>query len=325
MHRRRATRSMNGGAQNPMPYVTNAMNGKPMADATQRLAAKNHRERDRILRRQVLAPRERRIHADAERDPLRRVADQRSMSPTTSAVTTTAAPTFVEQRAPTDARSRDQRQRRQHRKQFATRDTKRVRFDALGQTLALTAARFAQRRHPQRHQQPRQTDGKKRRVPRLQSERRGRRIGKRVAPTIDDHAAEEDPDAGADVDAARIDRDRGRAQPRRKMSRTTSRTPPAMHSPRRCRRRSGTPRACRSCARFPTAPSSDSRTRDRPRSDSCAPRRRRVCRAECRTPRRTPRTRCRTESRSRASLTPRSALMSSARIDRIWRSMKLNT
>ena len=70
------------------------------------------------------------------------------------------------------------------------------------QPFALAAQRFAQSEHPHRHQQPRQAAGEIGGLPAFQAERREAGIRIRAGPAIDDPAAQEDADAGADIDAA---------------------------------------------------------------------------------------------------------------------------
>ena len=64
---------------------------------------------------------------------------------------------------------------------------------------------LAQCRHPDRHDDPRYSDGEIRSLPTLQAERREGRIGIGGIPGTHDPPAEEDPDASTDVDPARID------------------------------------------------------------------------------------------------------------------------
>lgn len=73
--------------------------------------------------------------------------------------------------------------------------------------------RLAQRVHPERHEDAWDAHGQVRRLPSLEAEWGEGGVGVSRIPAADDPAADEDADAGADVDAARIDGEHGGAHP----------------------------------------------------------------------------------------------------------------
>ena len=99
-----------------------------------------------------------------------------------------------------------ERERRQHRLERAQRLPEWMRLRLDHQAFAGAPYRFAQGPHPDGDQQAGQPHCEERGLPALEAEGRQRGIGKGVLPGIDDHAAEEQANARADVNAARIDR-----------------------------------------------------------------------------------------------------------------------
>ena len=171
-------------------------------------------------RTERLYPGKRRIRSNAQGDPLLGVARQGDQRPCNQADCDRA-----NQIADDNARRSlftgegPQRERRQYRHQLANRRPKRMRMHARHQPFALATHRLAQRCHPDRHRKTRQADCQVRGLPPLEAERRGLNIRIGDLPAVHDPAAEEDADAGADVDAARIDREHGGSHGRRKVVR----------------------------------------------------------------------------------------------------------
>ena len=157
---------------------------------------------------QRLRPREDRIAADANGAPLQRVAGERDHRG--RAERDGSEPGEVDAEcARAAARGLHQRERRDDARQLGEELRPRRGFGRAQYALGHAAQRLAQGEHPQRQQQPRQADGEESRLPADEAE--GAAARKRAVPALHDDAADEQRQAAADVEPARIDGERGGA------------------------------------------------------------------------------------------------------------------
>ena len=171
-------------------------------------------ERGPVPQLQALHPGKEGIGADGERDPLHRVAEDLDQAESDYGASDGYQQVSADSAKAAAREEREHGERRQNGGRLLPQFLERRGMRGSDDALALAPHGLFQSPYPDRHQQAREPHGEEGDLPADEAERRSA-VGVRVVPAVDDLAADQDAEAGADVDAARVHRgDRG-SQPRR--------------------------------------------------------------------------------------------------------------
>ena len=161
------------------------------------------------LQPQPLRPRKDRVEPDGERDPLGRCPEEPGQDRGGGGERRGRSEVDREaRRAPSSSRKRHEREGRDHRSHLAQEEPEGMRARGDGRCAEAAARRLAKRAHPECEEEARKTHDEERGLPAVEAEGCDSRWKSRV-PAIHDEAADSEPQARADENAAREDAENG--------------------------------------------------------------------------------------------------------------------